>query len=286
MKKHLYFHENSMPIKILWMDQQNIEELHKHDFYELVIVFDGEGTHYIVNEKYHISQGDIFLIKPGIKHGYGNTKNLKIINLLYLPEQLKLSLYDLSNSPGYHAFFEVEPAMRKQHEFKSRLHLNSGKLEYIKKLVNSIDKELNFDKPDALFMAVSYFMQAIGFIARSYTKTEIPEQMDILYLSEVISYIEMNYQHNITIADLAQKASMSEITLYRMFKKAFNMSPINYIISVRITFAQEMLNNSTLSISEIAYASGFNDSNYFSKIFKKNKGVSPRQYRKEHFYSE
>jgi AraC family transcriptional regulator, L-rhamnose operon transcriptional activator RhaR len=281
MKNYLHFKEDSMPIKIRWINKQDTLGLHEHNFHELVIVFDGEGTHYTSNEKYHIRQGDVFLIKPGTKHAYGNTKNLKLINLLYLPDKLKLSSYDLNNSPGYHAFFEVEPAMRKQHGFKSRLHLSSGKLEYIKKLINSIDKELNSDKPEALFMAVSYFMQIIGFIARSYTKTEVPEQMDILYLSEVISYIETNYQHNISIANLAKKASMSEITLYRMFKKAFNISPINYIISVRISRAQEMLNNSKLNISEIARETGFSDSNYFSRAFKKLTGVSPRLYRKQ-----
>lgn len=263
------------------MDQKDKLKLHEHDFHELVIVFGGEGTHYTLNEKYHISQGDIFLIKPGTKHAYDNVKYLKIINLLYLPEQLNLSLYDLSNSPGYHAFFEIEPTMRKQHGFKSRLHLNSGKLEYIKKLVRSIDKELDSGSPEALFMAVSYFMQIIGFIARSYTKTEIPEQMDILFLSEVVSYIEENYQHNIRIADLTQKASMSKVTLYRMFKKAFKISPINYIMSIRISRAQEMLCSRKLNISEIARETGFSDSNYFSRVFKKSTGVSPRLYREQ-----
>ena len=284
MKNYSYFQGKNIPIKVLWMPRQKITELHEHDFHELVIVFDGEGTHYISDEKYNISQGDIFLIKPGTKHAYDNTEDLKLINLLYLPKQLNISLYNLSNSPGYHAFFELEPAMRKQHGFKSRLHLSSGKLEYIKKLINSIDKELNSRKPEALFMAVSYFMQVIGFIARSYTKSEIPEQIYILNLSEVISYIETNYQHNISIAELAKKASLSEITLYRMFKKAFNMSPVNYIISVRIARAQEMLSNDKLNISEIASETGFSDSNYFSRTFKKLIGVSPRLYRRQKFH--
>ena len=281
MLKYSLFQKNNIPLQILYLTQQDTLELHEHDFNELVIVFDGEGTHYTDNEKYYIKRGDIFLVKPGIRHGYTNTKELKLINLLYLPKKLNLSLYDLSNSSGYHAFFEIEPAMRKQHGFKSRMHLSDRKLEYIKKLVNSIDHELNSKKPEALFMAVSYFMQIIVFITRNYTKTEVSEQMDILNLSRVISYIETNYQHNITIASLAKKAYMSEITLYRMFKKTFNMSPLNYIISVRISRAQEMLSNSKLNISEIARETGFSDSNYFSRTFKKNTGISPRLYQKQ-----
>jgi AraC family L-rhamnose operon transcriptional activator RhaR/AraC family L-rhamnose operon regulatory protein RhaS len=129
-------------------------------------------------------------------------------------------------------------------------------------------------------MAASYFMQIIGFIARSYTGTDIPEQMDILCLGEVISYIEGNYQNRITMADLVKKASMSEITLYRMFKKTFKMSPVNYILSVRIAAACRLLSESELSISETAWRTGFSDSNYFSRVFKKFSGVSPRHYRK------
>lgn len=281
MKKTLYFTEDDMPLRILHMDRQDVIDLHAHEFHELVVIFDGEGTHYTSDEKYHISQGDIFLIKPGNSHAYDNTRNLKLVNILYLPEQLNLPLHNLSNSPGYHAFFELEPAMRRQHGVKGRLHLSNGKLEYIRKLINSMDKELNSGKPEALFMAVSYFMQLIGFIARSYTKTEVPEQISILYLSEVVSYIETNYQHNITIANLAKKACMSEITLYRIFRKTFKMSPGNYIIAVRISKAQNMLINCKLNISEIARETGFSDSNYFSRAFKKATGVSPRLYRKQ-----
>ncbi|MDD5697737.1 MAG: AraC family transcriptional regulator [Victivallaceae bacterium] len=280
MNNYLYFQERGVPIKIHRPGRQDKLSLHAHDFHELVIVFDGEGTHYTLEEKYQISRGDIFLIKPDTQHGYDNTENLKIINLLYLPECLKLALYDLGNSPGYHAFFEVEPALRRQHGFKSRLHLNSGKLEYVMKLVNSMEGELRSGSLGVLFMAVSYFMQLIGFIARSYTKTEIPEQMAILSLAEVVGYIEANYRCRITIAQLAKQASQSEMTLYRMFKKAFNLSPVNYLLSVRIAAAQELLLNSRLNVSEIAGETGFSDSNYFSRIFRKMTGVSPRSYRK------
>jgi transcriptional regulator GlxA family with amidase domain len=122
-------------------------------------------------------------------------------------------------------------------------------------------------------------MQLIGFIARCYTQAEVPEQVDILSLGKVVSYIEGNYRNRITIAELAKKASMSEITLYRMFRKAFSMAPMDYIISVRIAAARSLLHNHKLSISEIALKTGFSDSNYFSRIFKKYVGVSPRLYR-------
>lgn len=281
MKTSLFFEKNSFPVKILPMAPQRQLGLHAHEFHELVIITGGEGTHYTRSEKYRISRGDVFLIKPGTEHGYDNTRDLDLVNIIYLPENLKLTSYDLGSSPGYHAFFEVEPAMRKQHGFKSRLQLNKTQLEYLKKLINFMDRELHSRESCSRFMAAAYFMQIIGFVARSYTRTEIPEQMDILCLSEVVSYIESNYRNRITMAELAKKAAMSEITLYRMFKKTFNLSPINYVISVRIAAACRLLDESEISIAETAWRTGFSDSNYFSRTFKKLTGVSPRHYRKK-----
>ncbi|MDD5728538.1 MAG: helix-turn-helix domain-containing protein [Victivallales bacterium] len=274
---------DNLAIHVVSMTPQLKIQLHGHDFYELVVIFGGEGIHYTHNDKYHINQGDVFLIRPGIEHGYDNTKDLQLVNIIYSPEVLKLPLYDLVNLPGYHAFFEVEPAMRKQHRFKSRLCLGSSQLEYLKKLIELMDKELKSREPSSLFIAVAYFMQIIGFIARSCVQTKVPEQLNILSLGKVISYIESNYQNKITIAELAKKASMSKVTLYRMFKKTFSMSPLDYIISVRIAAASHLLNTSDIDISEIAWRTGFTDSNYFSRIFKKYVGVSPRSYRQRNF---
>jgi quercetin dioxygenase-like cupin family protein len=70
-------------IKILIMAPQPKVDLHEHDFHELVVIFGGEGTHYTRNQQYRIRQGDIFLIPPGIEHGYNNTKDLQLINIQF-----------------------------------------------------------------------------------------------------------------------------------------------------------------------------------------------------------
>lgn len=261
------------------MGKQEVTKFHDHDFYELVVVFKGEGLHYTGDEKYEITAGDVFLIKPEIKHGYANTRELGLINILYLPDKLQMPLYDLINSPGYHAFFEVEPAMRRQHAFKSRLRLSSTKLDFLLQLIKQLEKEIDTGRQESLFMAVSYFMQIIGFIARSYTKSQVPEHVNILALGELISYIEGNYKKHISVPQLAKRAAMSEVSLYRMFKKAFDISPVNYIISVRLSAAREMLEKGEMTVSEIAFETGFSDSNYFSRAYKKKYGLSPRYYR-------
>lgn len=281
MMKNKYFDEKSLPVRVVRIDSQSAMGLHYHDFHELVIVFDGEGIHFTEKNKYKISAGDVFLVKPGKSHGYEDTAGLELVNLLYLPARLNLPLYDLVDVPGFYAFFELEPAMRRQHGFKARLQLGGDKIIYLKRLVKYIEEELDSGRSGALFSTASYMMQLMVYIARNYTESELPAQMDIIKLGNVLSYIETSYQHNITLAGLAQRAAMSETTLYRMFHKAFSMSPINYVISIRLAKARKMLDHSGKSISEIAWKCGFSDSNYFSRIFKKIRGISPRQYRQK-----
>ena len=73
---------------------------------------------------------------------------------------------------------------------------------------------------------------------------------------------------------------MSRSTLNRNFLKAFGMSPMRYLNKLRLDHAAKLLNSSNLSISEISRQSGFEDSNYFSRIFHKKFGVPPGKWRK------
>ena len=84
---------------------------------------------------------------------------------------------------------------------------------------------------------------------------------------------------NIPIREVALECGMSEGYFIREFKKAVGVSPQNYRLLNRIKVAKELLCESSLSITEISYAVGFEDPLYFSRIFKSKEGVSPNKYR-------
>lgn len=92
--------------------------------------------------------------------------------------------------------------------------------------------------------------------------------------------IQKNYTEPIQVSLLAKEAGFSVEHFSRVFKYVTGMSPINYIISCRIQHAEHLLTHTSLSVSEIATTSGFNDINYFSRYFKKIHNLSPTQYRK------
>ena len=98
-------------------------------------------------------------------------------------------------------------------------------------------------------------------------------------LQNVISYIIQNYSSPITMEDLANAAHMSQSNLHAIFKKQFAISPISYINHYRITLAAEELLQTDKPIGDIAKSVGIPDQLYFSKLFKKIHGASPREYR-------
>lgn len=98
------------------------------------------------------------------------------------------------------------------------------------------------------------------------------------YVHAAIKYIQFNYSHDISIDDIAKAVGVSRSHLYRVFMSNVGQSPIDYLTNYRIGEACDLLRNSKLSIAEIAVSVGFFDQFYFSRVFKKTKGVPPSRY--------
>lgn len=91
--------------------------------------------------------------------------------------------------------------------------------------------------------------------------------------------IEAHLFSNLSIEELAKLTNLSLSSFKREFKKTYNDSPTNYILSRRLQKAKDLLIHSENNISEIAYDLGFNDPLYFTRLFKKKEGVPPTEYR-------
>lgn len=97
-------------------------------------------------------------------------------------------------------------------------------------------------------------------------------------ITQVVEFIRLNLKENISMKHLSEKACMSTASFYRLFKRELGMSPIEFVISEKIRCAKQLLKNPTIQINEVCYLSGFEDSNYFIRLFKKYEGITPKQY--------
>lgn len=97
-------------------------------------------------------------------------------------------------------------------------------------------------------------------------------------IKEVTEFIKQNLKENMNLKSLSEKACMSTASFYRFFKRELGMSPIEFILNEKIKCAKKLLKNPSIQINEVCYLSGFEDANYFIRLFKKHEGITPKQY--------
>lgn len=105
------------------------------------------------------------------------------------------------------------------------------------------------------------------------------EKRKVSQIETAKEFIISNYDKNIAISDMANAAHMSVSYFSKLFKKSMGFSPYDYLLSVRLDKAKEMLKQTDYSVESIAYKTGFNSSSNFVYFFKKETGLSPLKFR-------
>jgi AraC-like DNA-binding protein len=186
---------------------------------------------------------------------------------------------DLPSVAGYHALFTLEPSWRTRQPTQGKLHLNNKDLAQVVELVDRLEIELKAREPGFGFMATAAFMQIIGWLSRCYGRSPSPDGRALLRIGEAISHLERNIHREVNLEELASIAHMSQRSFLRVFQSATGTSPLAWVIAQRINRACHLLRHTDRRVTEVAFDVGFNDSNYFSRQFRKIAGLSPRDYR-------
>jgi AraC-like DNA-binding protein/mannose-6-phosphate isomerase-like protein (cupin superfamily) len=255
--------------------------LHKHDFIELVIVLNGQGTHIIEDARHTIKTGDTFVVPPNVQHAYADTNNLELLNILIRSQHLQTLHRECVSMPGFHALFLLEPRMRAVYHVKSQLQLGPQALAEIGDWIKFLEVEAQQITPLACSRARAFLQLIVGNLCTQYEALGSLDSTKLLHIANCIRYMDNHLSSSIQLADLAHAASMSERSLSRNFHATVGQSPIEYLLNMRLQRAEELLLASPTPISQIAYAVGFRDANYFTRQFHRLRGMSPRAYRKQ-----
>lgn len=103
--------------------------------------------------------------------------------------------------------------------------------------------------------------------------------MEQKFLRSIQEYVSTNLHKNITINDIAERVCMSPSSLYNKMKEYADISPMEYVMKMRLHKAVELLKDDSISVQEVALAVGFNTHSFFSECFKREFGMTPRQWR-------
>ncbi|MHC4885401.1 MAG: helix-turn-helix domain-containing protein [Planctomycetota bacterium] len=260
------------------MDGQEEMELHSHDFTEIVFVTGGRGLHETGQGAVPIGARNLFVIREGQVHGYRQNRRLQLTNVMFRADLLGGERSDVLELPGYHALFHIEPEMRQGELPHLRVPLTAWRS--LLGLVDRLERELTEGLGGGLAYVHSLLTQIIVEAARAYPGESMAEGDSRLSLARVFSYMEENLHRRITTPELAEVAAVSLSTLQRHFRHLTGESLTGYINRQRVARAVDLLRETDLSITEVAFRVGFDDGNYFTKVFKQHQGTTPRRFRR------
>lgn len=251
------------------------------DFSTLALIHSGSGRKRVGQQSYRIRPRSIYVIHPGVPHAYLETEELKLSNFCYTRELWSVLPVALQSLPGFQALFHIEPVLRGKRNYASRLELELAAFDEVIGLISGI-LSLRRDNPAECLMAVSRVTDLFARLARAYEEQhrqtdshELP-----MRVAQVTLWIERNLHEPIGIGEMAARCEVSPRTLHRLFSEVFSMTPKAFLTRQRLRRAAELLGNSTVPINEVAWQSGFPDNNYFSRVFRKEYGCQPREYRR------
>ncbi len=278
MKLCYFTNDDSFPFFIQYGCHDEEMFLHGHeDFSELVIVLDGSAVHVVENERFEIKKGDVFVMNQGTVHGYEAAQNFRICNIMFRTETFISENYDIRQLSGFHALFLLEPKYNSENGFKSRLRLTPAAFSDIEALVNNLHEEYLGSSGGRKTMVRSLFLQLAVKLSRLYG-TNVRHK-EIEGISKAAAYMESHYMDDINMSELLNVSHYSQRHFIRLFSATYSTTPQQYLLGIRIRHATLLLHEKTFSITEIATKCGFNDSNYFCRVFKKYTGMTPSAYR-------
>jgi len=97
----------------------------------------------------------------------------------------------------------------------------------------------------------------------------------------VVQYIKEHLTDNLSVDKLSALACMSKATFFRVFKREFGLTPVEYIVRERLAEAKRLLRQPLTTVAEVSMRAGFNNSSYFQALFKKHEGLTPGAYKKQ-----
>lgn len=238
---------------------------HAHHCTELFYVLRGKGSFLVNEDIFHVREDDLVIVNPNVPHTEMSKDDSPLEYIVLGIEGLQFTSF--ANQTEYEDF-----SVHNYYEFKHEI------LFYLKSLLQEM--ELQDEKYESVCQNLLEVL-IINMVRRTKANLIVaPSQKITKECRFVEQYINNHYKEDITLELLSEKAFMNKYYLVHAFKQYKGISPINYLIRLRIEEAKELLETTNYPISQISDVCGFSSQSYFSQVFKKTTEKTPNEYRK------
>ena len=254
---------------------------HWHPEIEITYVQKGTMCYKVNHMVYHLKEGDIVFNNSGALHS-GTMENQK--DCAYIPVTFDSRLiYGLFQSTVNSKY--VDPVI--QDSMLPAICIDQSEpwhkpfREYLLRIIDLDEKKPDFYELDITICLQSMWRLLLEHITYE-PQASRENSLEYDRIKKILSYIEENYQNKITLNDIAGHIHLCESECTRLFKRHMNTTLFAFLQEYRIERSLEFLQDDQ-PVSAVADKAGFSDPNYYSKVFAKIKGCSPREYRNHRF---
>lgn len=251
--------ENNFAVKFRVYENNSALIPHWHEHIEMMMLCEGECDFHVEGYSYSVRPGDLMIANSTDIHSFTVKKQIRFYSLLLYPSFFN----DVENSDL---------------RLKSIVKCD----EYVKECFEEMYREYTAQGKMSDMMLKSFAYRLVAYLGRKFAiDGEVSSNSQKLTrLRSLLEYIESNYREKITTKELAAYAFISEEHLCRFFKKTVGKTVIEYLNQYRVEKAAVLLSNTEDTIGSVGASVGFEDINYFSRTFKKVKGITPKEYRR------
>lgn len=241
--------------------------LHTHPFTELFYVVDGKGEFNIQGQRFPVKANDFVIINPQVEHTELSSPDEPL-------EYIVLGIRGLS-------FSNLTPVSKGGHPF-SFFNLRDEQKDILRYLNAMVQEATSQQMSYELVCHNLLEILLIKILRHQHFDLEVGKQSKATKdISFIKHYLETYYHESIQLEDLASMTHLSRFYISHSFKKEIGMSPMEYLIDIRIKESKILLRTTNYSISQVADIVGFTTPTYFSKQFRKSTGISPTDYREQ-----
>ena len=264
----IYSHCHSKWPLTVWKEMQARphEAEHRHNCYEIMIALADGGSCAVGARNYTVYAGSIFFCTPADSHAFSIPVGNQICNIMFTRDILSAAAAELLDKipAGVYRIFKTE------------------QLDQLCSMLSAMERELAEQNEGFECYSGAVMQFLLTSIYRRIN--DLPDLAGIVNddeMEKTLDHIRRNYQEKITLESLGELIDRPASYVGKLFRKIAWCSFNKYILRYRIGRAQELLRNSKLSLTEIAYQTGFFDSAHFTKSFEKINGIAPLAYRRQ-----
>lgn len=256
---------------------------HYHSYIEMLYGLDGEFQVYLNGAYHHWKGGDLVLISSEeVHHIFALSENGgSYIVVRFIPEYLQTDLSGTGFEISCLRPFLSPEALQEKVIARKELEGSEVPSLFYKILEEDQNKQYAYE------LAIRNDILAIYLWMIRYWHRKNPEKSDdtaadrelLRALEPAVSYLNENFRQNISVSYLAELCGFSYSYFSRSFQRLMHRTIPDYLNTLRISEAEKLLISTSLSITEIAFMTGFGTSSYFIKIFRRYKHISPRRFR-------